>query len=184
MAQSWRVKPDRNKKPRAPLDGEELQRLALAYVGRFATTRAKLASYLTRKLRDRGWEGEDAPAIAMLVEHFAALGYVDDAAFASARSAALGRRGFGEHRVAQALYAAGIDEADAAEARAEAHDGAWAAALRFAERKRIGPFAAAGLDRDARGKAYAAMMRAGHPFDIARRIVESAPGEVPESPAG
>ena len=29
--------------------------MALAYVGRYATTRAKLASYLGRKLRERGW---------------------------------------------------------------------------------------------------------------------------------
>ena len=79
----------------------------------------------------------------------AALGYVDDRAFAAARAAALGRRGYGERRVGEALRAAGIDEEDGAEARQAARDGAWTAALRFAERRRIGPFAAAEADRAA-----------------------------------
>jgi regulatory protein len=183
MAQSWRVKPDRNKKPRPPLDREGLERLGLHYAGRYATTRSKLASYLARKLRERGWSGE-APAesvVESLVGRFAALGYVDDRAFASARTAALMRRGYGERRVEQALRAAGISEEEGEPARAEARDGAWAAALRFAERKRLGPWAQSPPDRDARHKAMGAMIRAGHPVAMARRVLDAVPGEIPES---
>lgn len=155
-----------------------MERLALHYAGRYATTRAKLSTYLHRKLKERGWAGEGAreEAVDRLVGRFQELGYVDDEAFAEARGAALGRRGYGERRVAQALKAAGIEEADAEGARASARDGAWASAVRFAERKRIGPFAAVQAERDVRQKAFAAMMRAGHSFEIARRIVEMAPG--------
>ena len=46
---------------RKPLNEERLHELALFYVGRFATTRAKLIAYLSRKLRERGWEGERQP---------------------------------------------------------------------------------------------------------------------------
>jgi hypothetical protein len=81
------------------------------------------------------------PPVEALVERLAALNYVDDRAFAAARGAALGRRGYGARRVGEALRAAGIGEEDGAEARAAARDGAWAAALRFAERKKSGPFA-------------------------------------------
>ena len=42
----------KSRKPRPPLDGEKLKELALAYVGRFATTRSKLATYLARKVRE------------------------------------------------------------------------------------------------------------------------------------
>jgi len=179
------VKPIRNKKARPPLDSEGLERLGLHYAGRYATTRSKLAAYLARKLRERGWggEGEEPPEslVESLVERFAGLGYVDDRAFASARTASLMRRGYGERRVDQALRAAGIGEEEAAPARAEARGGAWAAALRFAERKRIGPWAESETDRDARRKAIGAMLRAGHPIDMARRLVESRPGEIPES---
>jgi len=177
------VKPTLHKKARPPLDPEGLERLGLHYAGRYATTRSKLAAYLVRKVRERGWSGEAAPesVVESLVERFAGLGYVDDRAFASARAASLMRRGYGERRVEQALRAAGIGEEEGEPARTEAKEGAWAAALRFAERKRIGPWAETEPDRDTRHKAFGAMIRAGHPIDIARRLLESKPGEIPES---
>ena len=110
----------------------------------------------------------------------AGLGYVDDRAFATVRAASLGRRGYGERRVREALRAAGIDEEDSAEAREAARRGAWDAALRFAERRRLGPFAPREADRDAREKALAALLRAGHPIDLARRLASARPGEIPE----
>jgi regulatory protein len=110
-----------------------------------------------------------------------ALGYVDDRAFASARAAALTRRGYGARRVGEALRAAGIDEEDGAEARASAEAAAWEAALRFAERRKIGPFSAAEVDRPTREKAFAAMLRAGHAPGLARRLVAARPGEIPDA---
>jgi regulatory protein len=168
------------RKQRPPLDAERLEQIALAYAGRYATTRARLSAYLGRKLRERGWGGPDAPAVERLVERMTALGYVDDRAFAAARGASLGRRGYGAVRVGAALRAAGIDADDAEAAQAAARNDAWAAALRFAERRRIGPFAAQEADRPAREKALAAMLRAGHPLNLARRLILARPGEVPE----
>ena len=182
MAQSWRVEAEPNKKRARPLDAEALERLALHYVGRYATTRAKLRAYLQRKIMERGWDGPRAD-VAGLVERLSGLGYIDDEAFANARAASLARRGYGERRVKAALDGAGIDEADAAEAREAAHAGAWESALRFAERKRIGPFAAVEPDRAGREKALASMLRAGHPMDVARRLVTARPGNIPESDA-
>ena len=174
------VKASRHRQPRPPLDGDGLERLALFYVGRYATTGAKLRSYLLRKIRERGWEGQ-SPDLEALVERFKSLGYIDDGAFALARAGSLQRRGYGERRVAQALQAAGIGDGDAADAHAQARDGALAAALRFAERRRIGPFAGAEPDRDARQKAFAAMMRAGHPVEVVRQVLNASPGEIPDS---
>jgi regulatory protein len=170
----------RNPKVKLPLDADGLRQAALHYAGRFATTRAKLATYLNRKLRERGWSGAGAPPVESLVEHMAALGYVDDRAFASARAAALSRRGYGAHRVGAALRAAGIGEEDSADAREIASAEAWQAALRFAQRRRIGPFAEQEADRPAREKALASMLRAGHPMHIARRFVAARCGEIPE----
>ena len=172
---------ERKRKPRPPLDGEALERLALFYAGRYATTRAKLRAYLARKVGERGWAGEGDAPIDRLVERLAGLGYVDDKAYAAGRAGALGRRGYGERRVREALAAAGISADDAAEARDQAREGAWAAALRFAQRRRIGPFAAAEADRAGREKAIATMLRAGHPLELARRIVTARPGVIPES---
>ena len=52
-----------------------------------------------------------------------------------------------------------------------------AAALRFAERRRLGPVrSGAAPDPREREKALAAMVRAGHGFALARAILELAPG--------
>jgi regulatory protein len=177
VAQSWRVPRSDPIRPRKPLDAATLERLALQYVGRYATTRAKLTSYLMRKMDERGWEGQGAPPVTALVERFAELGYVNDRSFAEARAAALARRGYGARRVSVALRTAGIAEEDAEPVRAEARKGAFETALAFARRKGIGPFAAEMADPDRRRRSLAAMIRAGHPFEISRRIVEAGPGE-------
>ena len=147
----------------------------MAYVGRFATTRAKLASYLRRKINEKGWDGQNPPEIAQLVERLAALGYIDDAAFALSKARTLGARGYGERRVSQMLHQSGFGEADGAPAKAAASDGATAAAIRYAQRRRLGPFAPQVPDLKARDRALAAMIRAGHGFDLARRLIDLAP---------
>lgn len=175
------MKQQRHGKPRPPLDAEALDRLALHYVGRYATTRARLAAYLRRKITERGWaDPERPPPIEELIERLAALGYIDDAAFAASRAASLQRRGYGQRRVGQALKAAGIEAPDAAVALNESEAGAWTAALRFAERRRIGPYGSAAPDRQARERQFAALMRAGHRADHARLILAAAPGDIPE----
>jgi regulatory protein len=159
-----------------PLDLAALDALAIAYLGRYATTRACLRDYLARKLRTRGWEGEGEPPLDQVVERCAELGYVDDAGFAAARGAALTRRGYGEQRVAAALRAAGIDAETAAPAREAAREEALAAALAFARRKRIGPFGSESVSPDQRRRNLAALLRAGHAPDIARLIAYAAAG--------
>lgn len=171
MAQKWRE----GRKSVPSLDGEGLRRAALRYVERYATTRAKLASYLNRKIRERGWSGSHPPEVLALVEQMADLRYVDDAAFASARTSSLSRRGYGPRRIGADLRAAGVADHHSPGSAEER----WAAALVFARRKRIGPYAAAKGDRAAREKAFAAMMRAGHEPGMARRIVAALPDEIP-----
>lgn len=175
------VQQERHKRVVPPLDREGLERLAVGYAGRYAVTRAKLKAYLARKLRERGWDGEGEPPVEALVETCARLGYVNDAAFAAARAESLSRRGYGARRVDTALKVAGIEEEDGAAAREHAEAEAWNSALRFAARRRIGPYAEVFEERPEREKALAAMLRAGHPLSLARRIVSSRPGEFPEA---
>jgi regulatory protein len=179
------------RRPPRPLDPARLEELALAYVARFATTAGKLRTYLQRKLRERGWVGEerepddgDAPPpadIEALIARFVAHGYVDDAGYARMRSADLLRRGYGARRVSQQLMQAGIAEelrADVAPEEAERR----AAALALARKRRFGPFgvhaALAGEEAHRqREKQLAAMVRAGHDFDHARRVLDAATPE-------
>lgn len=171
------------KRPRPPLDSPALEALGLRYVERFATTRRKLADYLERKVRERGWTGDaEAPdVIRDFVERCARHGYVDDAAYAQAKARDLAARGYGARRLDQALFGAGVEDADAAGARELARDQARGAAMKFARRKRVGPFAAQPVtDRALVEKAIAAFVRAGHSFATARTIIETAPGGEPD----
>ena len=162
----------RSKPPPKPISAVRLEELALAYAARFAVSAAKLADYLRRKLRERGWEGEDEPPIDAIVARFVAAGYVDDAAYARAKGASMLRRGLGMRRVAQAWQAAGIAEAD--REGAQASEGTQRrAALALARKRRIGPFGPQCPDREGREKQIAAMLRGGHPLDSARELVNA-----------
>ena len=156
-----------------PLDPARLDELALTYVARFATSAAKLERYLKRKLRERGWDGEREPDLPALVGRYVDLGYVDDEAYARSKSGSLLRRGYGARRVGEALREAGIDET----VRESVRPGEGVerrAALALARKRRFGPFGREVLDRERRQKQIAAMLRAGHPLDSAREMVDAA----------
>ncbi len=155
-----------------PLEQKTLEELALTYVARYATTRAKLVGYLARKLRERGWEDEREPGIEALADRFVELGYIDDAVFARSRTDGLLRRGYGVRRVGQALAAAGVGEEHRDEARpSEAAQREAAAAL--ARKRGFGPYARLELDRDRREKQIAAMLRAGHVMDHVLQVIDA-----------
>ncbi|MEE4154606.1 MAG: RecX family transcriptional regulator [Erythrobacter sp.] len=177
--------PAREGRKGRPLDAVALRDLALSYVARFATTGAKLEGYLARKVRERGViEDEDGRVAELdirgLVEDFVQRGYIDDEAYAHARSRDLIQRGYGPRRISEALWAAGIEEG----ARSEAAPGeaqARAAAVLFARKRRLGPFAVS-LEQEPpdsearfrlREKRVAAMLRAGHDHAHARFILDA-----------
>jgi regulatory protein len=159
------------------LNAESLRQLALHYVGKYATTQSKLASYLSRKIRERGWDDERSADIGGLTEQFTSLGYINDAQIAEARSRTLVRRGFGGRRLNEDLRASGIGDADAIHAKAHMEDSIFTAAENFARRKRLGPFAQEAAPPEKRHKQLNAFLRAGHSFELAKRFVYAEPGD-------
>lgn len=164
------------RRPPPPLDRAALDRLALRYVERFATTRGKLAAYLARKIRERGFDGTP-PDPAEIADRFAGLGYIDDRLYAEAKAAAMARRGLGARRVGEALRHAGVEAEDVAAVAPQIDARTIQTAIDFARRRRIGPFAPEPADRDRIAKQVAAMVRAGHAPALAWRIARMEPGE-------
>lgn len=176
--------PDRHATPRRtrrtpkPLDRTRLNNLALHYVARFATSSGKLENYLKRKLRERGWEGEGEPDIKGLVTRFAEKNYVDDEAYARMKAGDLLSRGYGARRVEERLRVDGLDD-DVRQANAPDEKEAREALVAYLRRRRFGPFAVPAQDqgpettRKAREKQLAAILRAGHSLEHARRAVEA-----------
>ena len=165
------------KKPAPPLNAGSLRQLALHYVGKYATTQSKFAGYLTRKIRERGWDDERCADLAGLTEQFTSLGYINDAQFAEARSRSFVRRGFGGRRLNEDLRAIGIGDADAINAKAHMEESIFTAAENFAKRKRLGPFAQEAAPPEKRNKQLNAFLRAGHSFELAKRFVYAEPGD-------
>jgi regulatory protein len=91
------------------------------------------------------------------------------------------RRGYGPIRIESALRAAGIDPELAGRPGEDGAGDAERAAMRYARRRRIGPFAAAAPDPADRRRWIAAMARAGHPLDLVLRVLG---GEAPEEDGG
>jgi regulatory protein len=184
---------ERRAKP--PLTEAALRDLALHYAARFATTGARLEAYLARKIRERGL-AEDAegrtldPDLPALVARLAALGYVDDDAYARMRARDLGAKGYGARRVEETLRHAGVDEG-LRRVHAPGEAAGRRAAVRMAMKRRLGPFAERLADRPEGGdplsrrkaheKAVAAMLRAGHQYEHARFILAAPTTEAVEA---
>jgi regulatory protein len=169
-------RPPRPERPAPPpLDAAALRNLGLRYVGRYATTAAKLQRYLARKLWERGWGGDGAAPVEALVAGFVEQGYVDDRSFGEARARGLASKGFGQRRVGQDLQAAGLARDLVSEIGATV-DGR-AAAERFAQRRRFGPWDRGGFDPDRHRKQVAAMLRAGHDYATTRAVLRGNPVE-------
>lgn len=165
---------------RKPLGAAKLDELALAYLARFATSRAKLTRYLARKVRESEWidENDAMAACEAIAERMERLGYLDDRQYAAMRGRAMTGRGLGVRRVKAQLYADGIAEEDSGAAIAAAEGAAFTAAIDFARRRRFGPFAVRPSDDPKqRERQLAAFLRAGHSLAIARRILAVAPGD-------
>ncbi|MGB3723419.1 MAG: RecX family transcriptional regulator [Pacificimonas sp.] len=154
---------------RRTLDQEGLRALAIRYVERYATTRAKLLAYMGRKLRERDWTGDAAADLEGIADRFVELGYVDDRIYGEAKARSLSARGYGAMRVEGALRQAGVDE----DLREEIRDtlDARQALLAFAKRRRFGPYAREEVDADKARKEFAACMRAGHSVDLVKRLM-------------
>ena len=167
----------KRRKPRAskPLGEDSLRELALHYVGRYATTRAKLVRYLERKLRERGWDGEGRPDTEALAARFAELGYISDRIYGEMKARSLAARGYGARRVEAQLRVDGLGEEDRGAARREVD--ARGALLRFAERKRLGPFAAEDPTPERERKQFAACLRAGHDVSLVKELFSAESAE-------
>lgn len=168
VAQSWRMKfrrDDNRPSARPPMMQDVLERLAMHYVARYATSSAKLRAYLLRKCRERASTDEPAPDIDALVSKIVMLGYVDDTAYAELKTAALGRRGYGARRIGAALRDAGIERDTAHEIMAASPIDPATAVKTYLQRRRLGPYGTAPRSREVEQRVTAALLRAGHRYD-------------------
>lgn len=175
------------------LTRSRLRNGALYHLERYGSSEAQLRRVLRRRV-DRSLaahaadedDGGDERAVwiayvdELLVE-LKGLGLIDDARLAAARARSLQQRGRSRAAIranlrAKGLSSAVVDDAlDALEGDGERH-----AAIRFAKRRRLGPFAPPEVRAERRRRHLAAMGRAGFDYGLARSIVEGDADELLE----
>jgi regulatory protein len=163
----------RNDSEPTPIDAALLEKWALGYLERFASSAENLRRVLRRRVRRRTADTETGRQAGVLiddlVERYRRSGLIDDAAYAAARARGRLARGEPLRRIAAGLAAKGVAAEDRAVAldslRETAPDPDLAAACAFARRRRLGPYRRGTGDR---ARELAAFARAG----FARREAE------------
>ncbi|WP_232314851.1 regulatory protein RecX [Oceanibaculum pacificum] len=169
--------------PRKP-SPERLERAALHYLERFATSSDNLRRVLLRKI-DRALphhpeveRGAAAGWVDDLVARYLRAGLLDDQAYAEARAASLHRRGSSTRKIRMNLMQKGVEEetidaalGDLAE-RIEG-DPELTAAIALARRRRLGPYRPAAARADNRDRDLSTLARGGFSYDTARKVIEA-----------
>jgi regulatory protein len=165
--------------PRQPRQKLNLVPVALAYIARYAASTARLRLVLKRKAdrRTSTWEtpplpGEVAAAIETAVARLAALGLLNDPEYAAAMARTYRARGESAAMIRARLLAKGIEPGDIAPALGQFEDQEQDAALRFAKRKRLGPYRLRPGKPDQRQRDIASLCRAGFSVRVARTVID------------
>ena len=159
-----------------PVDRAYLQRAALYYLERYASSIENLRRVLVQKAQRRlGPDSRpDAELLATIDEVVASatrMDLVDDSRFAQARVATLMRRGTSRRSIKARLVAKGVDGETIDQAIEKADPDDMAAARRHAKRRRLGPWRTR-PDPALRDRDLASLARAGFSFDIARSVID------------
>lgn len=175
-------RPRRGPKKATP---ERLEKSALFYLERFASSSENLRRVLMRRVdasaREHGTDPEEgARFIDSLIERYQRAGLLDDAAYTDARVASLHRRGLSDRAIAMKLRQKGVPAAFIEksledlreEMRADGADPNQEAALNYAKRRRIGPFRKTAREEN-RERDLAALGRQGFDYETARGVIDA-----------
>lgn len=166
-----------------------IERWAVRHLDRYSSSASNLRSVLLRRVRrvEQAQEESFPEAGEWIDATVAALvsrGYLDDRKYALALATQMRERGNSARRIESQLTAKGVPRAVARNVIDDVSGtgGEIAAAVRYARRRRLGPYR---LDPEVRGERrerdLAALGRSGFAYEIAARIIAAKDAEALES---
>ncbi len=173
-------KPEKGRKPPKRITATYLHNAGLYYLQRFSSSSANFRKVMMRKI-DRSCAAhadlnreECKKLLESQITRFQEAGLLNDAAYSRGMVDSLRRRGLSARMIHAKLQSKGmgreeIEKALATYDETASEDPEIAAALKFARRKKIGPFAKGPQEPQ---KSLAAMARAGFTYETARRVLE------------
>ena len=157
-----------------------MHQAALRYLGRYAASSASVRKVLDRRvLKYATADGVDLETargwIDAIIARLSRAGLLDDSEFAANRVRILFERGLPARMIRVKLAEKGIGRDLADQALAALLDGVedpdYIAALRYAKRRRLGPYRHREADENQRRRELAALARAGFGYDVANRVL-------------
>lgn len=172
--------PNRGPRPATP---ERLEKAALHYLERYASSAENLRRVLMRRVYRSAELHDTDPAageksVSDLIDRYRRAGLLDDKAYSTARAASLHRQGKSSRAIRQALSLKGVDEDTVSAALDALRDEVGSetdlrAAVNYARRRRIGPWRSMENREPNRERDLAALGRQGFSYDIARKVIEA-----------
>tara|TARA_R110002012_G_scaffold1802_21_gene8736 strand:+ start:815 stop:1432 length:618 start_codon:yes stop_codon:yes gene_type:complete len=171
----------REKKPPKPITESYLRNVALWYMERYASSAANLKAVLMRRVRlSSAYHGSDpaegAEIVDAVVQRYTEAGILNDRLFAETRVRSLVSRGTSSKMIRRKLMEKGVSSDDIDAALAEILDqesGELVSAVRYAQRRRIGPFRLPEKREENRDRDMGALARQGFGFGIAAKVVDA-----------
>lgn len=170
------------RKPPKRITVPRLQRITAYYLERYTSSVGNLRRLLLQRVRRSAEHHQEDPEpwielVEQELSRLQRIGMLNDAAYARDKARSLVRRGNGARQVraklqAKAVPAALIDSALAGIAAEMDVDPELAAAVKYARRRRLGPFGPE-KDPEARQKDLQRFARAGFSFDLARQVLDA-----------
>ena len=181
------------RKPPKKITETYLHNSGLYYLQRFAASAGQFRIVMQRKI-DRSCQHhldqrrEDCIVMLdALIAKFETIGLLNDEGYARGMVTTLRRRGLSERAIFMKLRNRGLSENRIKDAlatfneenRTDSAQSEFQAALRLAQKKKVGPYAREDFVYD---KALAAFARAGFSFDVARRVLDMNPEDLNDDP--
>ena len=170
----------KQRKPKRKITPQRLKNIGLYYLKRFESSTENLRSVLRRRVYDYARENPDFNKdeayvwIEQLLADFKGWGYLNDERYAELKIRDYLAAGKPARYIQNKLKQKGVDENITNDILENQEYDAKAMALKFAKKKKIGPFREDEESRrDNRQKDMGTLIRAGFEYDIVMEILES-----------
>ncbi|MBT5911433.1 MAG: RecX family transcriptional regulator [Rhodospirillaceae bacterium] len=161
---------------------ESLRKSGLWYLEKYAASAHSLRQVLNRRvLKAMLVEDLDKDTcnhwIDCIIERFTKAGLLNDSEFAQAKASSLFKKGTSTQMIRSKLFDKGISGAIIDQVIADLHED-WnnpelKAAIRFSQRKRLGPFRQLHTRSEFNQRDLATMGRAGFSYEVAQKIINA-----------
>lgn len=156
---------------------KRLENIALYYLNRYESSSNNLIKILTRRidkaLKFHEFDREEAVGWAREVAtKMQSYGYIDDNRYIENQIRILSNKGMSKKMIAQKLMLKGCIREDIENALSDDLDD-YELAMRFAEKKRIGPFSRVEVTPEQKQKDMAKLARQGFSYEIIKKVFEN-----------